>query len=195
MQSNGRSALNRYRDTLRTRISLYLLIVSLLVIYFNHRIVPSIKSDWLNLIPLAATVYVGYCLIALEKTCGHITYVRRCLLEDPCVPKPRGSFLLSRWVRSCLLLGFAAVALEFGLRCLSYHRSLMYERQGDLLFTPVPKQLYVEKISLTHSQINSYGLRGGPIDTSPGKETILCLGDSITYGYGVDDAHSYPALL
>jgi lysophospholipase L1-like esterase len=43
--------------------------------------------------------------------------------------------------------------------------------------------------------INSYGLRGGPIDTSPGKETILCLGDSITYGYGVDDAHSYPALL
>jgi lysophospholipase L1-like esterase len=86
------------------------------------------------------------------------------------------------------------VAGEFGLRCLSYNRALLYERQGDLLFTPIPNQEYVEKISLTRSTINSFGLRGGPIDTS-GKQTILCLGDSVTYGYGVDDTHTYPAEL
>ncbi len=63
------------------------------------------------------------------------------------------------------------------------------------MFTPVPNQSYVEKVSLTHSTINSFGLRGEPVDSSPGTETILCLGDSVTYGYGVDDAHSYPARL
>jgi lysophospholipase L1-like esterase len=83
---------------------------------------------------------------------------------------------------------------EFGLRCVSYNRSLQYERQGDLLYTPIPKQEYVEKISLTHSQINDLGLRGGPVDTK-GKQIVLCLGDSVTYGYGVNDQHTYPAEL
>jgi lysophospholipase L1-like esterase len=178
-----------------TRTRFYLLIASLLVIIFNRSLIPSIEFDWLNVIPLAATIYVGYCLVALEKTCGHMTYVRRCLSTDPSVPKPRGAFLFSPWLRSVLVLLVAAVSLEFGLRCLSYHRSLVYERQGNLLFTPVPDQDYVEKISLTYSHINSYGLRGGPVDASPGKQMILCLGDSVTYGYGVDDAHTYPALL
>jgi lysophospholipase L1-like esterase len=184
-----------YRDTRKRRIWSYLLIVSLLVIYFNRILIHNIQVDWLNIVPLAATLYVGYCLVALEKTCGHISFFRKRLAEDASVPKPMGSFLLSHWVRSFLVMVVAVVALEFGLRCLSYHRSLQYERQGDLLFTPVPDQVYVEKISLTHSTINRYGLRGGPVDTNPGKETILCLGDSITYGYGVDDAHSYPARL
>ena len=184
------------RDTPGERIRFYLLIVSLLVICFFDRIlVHHIQLDWLNITPLAATLYVGYCVIALEKTCGHISFFRRRLVGEPAVPKPMGSFLLSHWVRSCLLLVVAVVALEFGLRCLSYHRSLQYERQGDLLFTPVPNQSYVEKVSLTHSTINSFGLRGEPVDSSPGTETILCLGDSVTYGYGVDDAHSYPARL
>jgi lysophospholipase L1-like esterase len=178
-----------------TRTRFCLLIGSLLIIVFNRSLIPSIKFDWLNVIPLAAAIYVGYCLVALEKTCGHMVYVRRCLSADPSVPKPRGAFLFSPWLRSMLVLAVAVVALEFSLRCLSYHRSLVYERQGDLLFTPSPNQDYVEKISLTYSHINSYGLRGGPVDTRPGKEVVLCLGDSITYGYGVDDAHTYPALL
>jgi lysophospholipase L1-like esterase len=53
----------------------------------------------------------------------------------------------------------------------------------------------MEKISLTHSTINNYGLRGEPVDTKSGKETVLCLGDSITYGYGVSDADAYPTRL
>src|SRR5215467_7622987 len=76
----------------------------------------------------------------------------------------------------------------------SYHRSLVYERHGDLLFTPVPDQEYTEKVSLTHSFINAWGLRGAPVSTA-GKQVILALGDSITYGYGVDDEHTYPASL
>jgi lysophospholipase L1-like esterase len=173
----------------------YLLLVSLLIIWFSRVVVYSISVDWLNIVPLIATLYVAYCVIALEKTCGQFSYVRKCLMADPGVAKPRGSFLLSHWVRSCVVMLLVIVACEFGLRCFSYHRSLAYERQGDLLFTPVPNQLYVEKISLTHSVINNYGLRGGPVDTSSGKEMILCLGDSITYGYGLDDTHSYPARL
>jgi hypothetical protein len=184
------------RDTRESRVWPYLFIISLLVIcFFDRLLVHHIGLDWLNVIPLLATLYVGYCLIALEKTFGHIAFFRRRLAPTPGEPKPVGSFLLSHWVRSCLLIVVAIVALEFGLRCESYHRSLQYERQGDLLFTPVPNQSYVEKISLTYSSINSFGLRGDPVDTSPGKEMILCLGDSITYGYGVDDAHSYPARL
>ena len=173
----------------------YGLIVSFLVILFSRRLIPGIAYDWLNVIPLAAALYVVYCLGALRKTCGHLACVSRCLGADPAAPRPWGAFLFSPWLRSLLMLGLAVVALEFGLRCLSYHRSLVYERQGDLLFTPVPNQHYIEKISLTRSRINRYGLRGGPVDLRPGQKLILCLGDSITYGYGVDDAHTYPALL
>jgi hypothetical protein len=172
-----------------------LLIVCLLFICLNRYLIPSIQFDWLNIVPLFAAIYVGYSPVALEKTCGHLYYVRRCLSQDSSSSKPRLSFLFSPWIRSWLLLVVAAAALEFGLRCVSYHRSLVYERQGNLLFTPVPNQVYVEKISLTRSRINGLGLRGRPVDTSSGKEVILCLGDSITYGYGVDDAHTYPGLL
>jgi lysophospholipase L1-like esterase len=184
-----------YREEPRGRGGFYLLLVSLLVIIFNRYIAFKIDLDWLNLIPLAATLYVAYSVIALDKVLGQFSFVRRSLSEEPGVRKPAGSFVLSHWVRSCIVMLLVLVACEFGLRCFSYHRSLAYERHGDLLFTPVPNQSYVEKISLTHSLINSYGLRGGPVDIGPGKEKILCLGDSITYGYGLDDAHSYPARL
>jgi lysophospholipase L1-like esterase len=190
--------LNQKSDSKTERTTIWpgLLIVSLLVICFFDRILlHHIQLDWLNVIPLAATIFVAYCVITLEKRFGHSSFFRRRFAHDRGVPKPIGSFLVSRWFRSCLVLVLTVVALEFGLRCLSYHRSLQYERQGDLLFTPVPDQSYVEKISLTYSTINSYGLRGEPVDTSSGKETILCLGDSITYGYGVDDANAYPAQL
>src|SRR5262249_22814795 len=70
----------------------------------------------------------------------------------------------------------------------------LYERQGDLLYTPIPNQDYLEKISLTESRINEYGLRGSAVDPA-GKEIILCVGDSVTYGYGVDDKNTYPAQL
>jgi lysophospholipase L1-like esterase len=86
------------------------------------------------------------------------------------------------------------LAGELALRALSLHRTLVYERQGDLLFTPVPGQVYVEKISLTPSRINEWGLRGAPV-VGGGRRQVLCLGDSITYGYGVADGATYPGQL
>ncbi|MBZ5597258.1 MAG: hypothetical protein LAN83_02950 [Acidobacteriia bacterium] len=177
-----------------SRLPFALFVLSILVVVFNRAYIRNIHYDWLNLIPVLATLYIGYAVVALNKTCGHISYVARCLSEDETVRKPFGSFLFSPYFRSMLLMVLLLVAAEFGLRCVSYNRALLYERQGDLLFTPVPNQEYVEKISLTHSQINDLGLRGGPVDTT-GKQIVLCLGDSVTYGYGVDDNHTYPAEL
>jgi lysophospholipase L1-like esterase len=172
-----------------------LFLLALAIIAFSRKLIPGPAYDWLNLVPLLATLYVGYSLVALEKTFGYIGYVSRCLSDDPSQPKPRGSFLFSPWLRSFLLIFVLLGVAEFALRCRSYHRALIYERQGDLLFTPVPDQEYIEKISLTPSRTNSYGLRGGPVDLSSGQEMVLCLGDSITYGFGVDDEHTYPAQL
>ncbi|HEY6271664.1 MAG TPA: GDSL-type esterase/lipase family protein [Terriglobales bacterium] len=171
-------------------------VLAVLAIIFNRRLAPTMRWDWLNVIPLLAALYLGYCLVALKKIVGSAGYVGRCLSDDPKVPKPAGAFLFSPWFRSILLIFIFLLVAEFGLRCFSYHRALLYERQGDLLFTPVPNQQYVEKISLTSSVINSYGLRGGPVPesaTQAGKPNILCLGDSVTYGYGVNDDETYPA--
>jgi len=180
------------RETSRTRFVLLLLAIAAIV--FNRAYIPNIRYDWLNLLPLLATLYTGYALVALDKTCGHIGYVARCISNDSTRRKPFGSFMFSPWFRSMLLLPVLLLAAEFGLRCISYDRALMYERHGDLLYTPIPNQEYMEKISLTHSRTNDYGLRGGPFHAS-GKQVILCLGDSVTYGYGVDDGHTYPAEL
>jgi lysophospholipase L1-like esterase len=170
-----------------------LLVLSLLAVLFSRVYIPNIHYDWLNVIPLLASLYIGYALITLEKTCGQFEFVRRSTSPDPGARKPFGSFLFSPWFRSLLLLPVLLLAAEFGLRCVSYHRSLQYERQGDLLFTPIPNQEYTEKISLTHSLVNNLGMRGGPVVLGGGKKIVLCLGDSVTYGYGVDDQHSYPA--
>ncbi len=175
-----------------SRAQFVLLLLAIAAIVFSRVYIPNIHYDWLNVIPLLAAVYVGYALVALKQICGHIGYVARCLEEDQAVRKPFGSFLFSPWLRSMLLLPVLLLVVEFGLRCVSYDRSLQYERQGDLLYTPIPNQEYVEKISLTPSRVNNYGLRGGAVDLNGGKQIILCLGDSVTYGYGVDDEHTYP---
>jgi len=131
-------------------------------------LIPRAHLDWLNAILAALTIWIGISSFGWS----------------------RSPILRTVVATLCLLL-----TVEFCLRTTSYHRSLQYERQGDLLFTPVPNQEYVEKISLTPSLINSIGLRGEPIDRSTRGHLVLSLGDSITYGYGVDDRHTYPALL
>ncbi len=177
-----------------SRAQFVLFLLAIAAIVFNRVYIPNIHYDKLNVIPLLATLYIAYALVALNRVCGHIGYIARATSEDPMVRKPFGSFLFSPWLRSMLLLPLLLVAAEFGLRCISYQRSEKYERHGDLLYTPIPNQDYVEKISLTPSHINNFGLRGGAVDLT-GKQVILCLGDSVTYGYGVNDEHSYPAEL
>jgi lysophospholipase L1-like esterase len=173
-----------------------LFVVALLLVIFSREWIPGIQYDWLNIVPLLALVYIGYAIVTLDKTFGYIPYVARSLSEDPSVKKPAGRIFFSPYVRSIVLILLALGVVEFALRMRSYHRALIYERHGNLLFTPIPNQKYMEKITLTPSSIDSYGLRGGPVPASAlqeGNPTILCLGDSVTYGYGVDDDHTYAA--
>lgn len=174
---------------------LALFVAALLAVIFNRRIAPTIHQDWLNFIPALATLYLCYVVIAMDKTFAGVGFVQRRLAAEGKANKPFGSFLVSPWFRSLVLIPLLFVTVEFGLRMASYHRALLYERQGDLLFTPVPNQEYTEKVSLTTSKINELGLRGAPVSLASNTKKILALGDSITYGYGVDDDHTYPARL
>lgn len=111
---------------------------------------------------------------------------------------PRRTPLLffARPARATWLTLWLVMAVELALRVGGYHRTVMYERQGDLLFTPRPNQLCLEKISLTPSRINNIGLRGADVRLPVAdRDIVVCLGDSVTYGYGVADAESYPACL
>ncbi|HKS76289.1 MAG TPA: hypothetical protein VJQ82_23955 [Terriglobales bacterium] len=164
--------------------------VAIAVVLLNRKIAPTPAYDHLNVIPLLAVLYICYCLVTLDKVFPNNKFVQS---RNAAGKKPFGSFLVSPWFCSLLLIPLITLGAEFGLRYFSYHRALLYQRQGDLLFTPVPNQKYVEKISLTRSTINDLGLRGAAPDLSSGKNVILALGDSITYGYGVDDDHTYPA--
>ena len=129
-------------------------VVALALIFFSREYIRHIKVDWLNFIPVLATLYLIYFVIAPQRALNGSQFVQTAVSDDRSVRKPFGSFLFSRWFRSLLLFVLLLTTVEFGLRCLSFHRSLEYERVGDLLFTPVPNQKYVEKISLSHSEVN-----------------------------------------
>jgi len=159
--------------------------IALAVILISRWIIPSPSRDWLNVILVMATLYlVAFFLILPGLFDVKQRNVRRI------------RYFLSPWFRLFVVIVLLVTAMEFSLRTKSYHRTVYYERQGDLLFTPVPNQNSVEKISLTRSRINNYGLRGKDITEEDLKrKVILCLGDSITYGYGVDDDNTYPSQL
>jgi lysophospholipase L1-like esterase len=132
-------------------------------------VIRNLDLDWINAVPAAASLY--FCYLAVRR------------------PYPA-------WFRQVLFLAALALAVEAALRIPGYHRTLYYERAGDLPFTPVPNQKYVEKLSLTRSASDANGLRiQPPLPASPGRRKILCLGDSITYGIGLPDGETYPARL
>ena len=99
-----------------------LLLLSIAAIVFSRVYIPNIHYDKLNIIPLAATLYAGYSLIAMKKVCGHFSYVSRCLSEDRDLRKPFGAFLFSPWLRSMLIFLLLLPVAEFGLLCVSSHR-------------------------------------------------------------------------
>lgn len=129
---------------------------------------PSIRWDALNVLSVIAAVYLGWRVLQAASR------VR---------------------VRDVVMFAILLVCMvEFSLRVFSYQRALIYERYGELPFAPVPNQTYIEKISLQPSRIDALGLRE-PSGSVPGRPTILCLGDSITYGYAMTDADTWPAQL
>jgi lysophospholipase L1-like esterase len=128
---------------------------------------PAIRWDWLNIIPAAAVTYLGW------RVLGSSARV---------------------WLRTIAVFVLMLCLAEFSLRVVSYQRALLYARYGDLLFGPVPNQTYVEKISLSESRMDQFGLRA-PSTLVAGRTTVLCLGDSVTYGYGMADGDTWPAQL
>jgi lysophospholipase L1-like esterase len=161
---------------MNTRLTHYrprLALCCALLVAASTRLIATPALDWLYVMPVLALAALAASLVV-----------------------PGRRWLSSPWVRAGVLLPVLLLALELACRCGSYHRTVYYERQGDLLFAPAPNQDSIEKISLTPSHINNYGLRGR--DLTPAdlrRRVILCLGDSITFGYGVDDGHTYAAQL
>lgn len=133
------------------------------------------RYDGLYWLSFSGALYLIYCTAAPQRALG---------------AKNAGS----PWIRGLALTGVLLFVLpELGMRAGSYHRTLYYERVGDALFQPIPNQAYMEKISMSPSRINSAGLRGG--EAKAGERVILCLGDSIVYGYGLADDQTFPARL
>jgi len=128
---------------------------------------PTIRWDWLNIIPVASVIYLGWRVLGSSARA---------------------------WARTIAVFVLMLCLAEFSLRVVSYQRALLYARYGDLLFGPIPNQIYTEKVSLSESRADAFGLRG-PSTFVPGRTTVLCLGDSVTYGYGMAEAHTWPAQL
>lgn len=128
---------------------------------------PTIHWDLLNLIPVAAGIYLAWRLLRSQARV---------------------------WLKAALIPALLICIVEFSVRIPSYQRALVYQRKGNLLFTPVPDQTYIEKVSLSASRVDARGFRA-PSEFAPGRRTILCLGDSITYGYGIADQDTWPAQL
>ncbi len=151
------------------------IIAAVAIILMALVLIPSARFDWFNLFAAAATLYLASRIGRAWSISGS---------------SGLGGSLWSVVGRSVVIIVMILTSCEFLLRTASLHRALVYESHGDLLFTPAPDQEYIEKISLSRSHTDQYGLRSG---VSPaGRRVILCLGDSITYGYGVDDNDTYP---
>jgi len=107
---------------------------------------------------------------------------------------------LAYWLFSlCLLLGTAEVVLRFvdftpTAVCMPVFRK---DTPGDLEPGIKVRETVNSSLAYTVSS-DARGFRSnnlGRTGTTAPKVRILCLGDSYTYGYGVDDAFTYPAQL
>jgi hypothetical protein len=110
------------------------------------------------------------------------------------------------WQRAVLLLCslvIGLVVIELGLRrFLPLHfaarAASRYDLDPELIYRMRPHTNVTwrsgEFVETSHT--NALGLRGAEVEPKrPGEVRILALGDSFTYGHGVQDAESYPAVL
>jgi lysophospholipase L1-like esterase len=121
---------------------------------------------------------------------------------------------MGRWARQAalvLLLGVAPLALlEGGLRLAgwptgrvrSFSKLLNFDAQswnaGIGVFRPGARTTVMWPPELAyHVHINSLGLRGPEIERTapPGRARILALGDSMVFGYYLEEAETWPARL
>jgi hypothetical protein len=110
------------------------------------------------------------------------------------------------WQRGVLLacsLLVALVGIELGLRTFfPFHFAARAASRYDLDPELIYRMRAHTNVSwrsdefVETSHTNALGMRGAEIEAKrPGETRILALGDSFTYGHGVQDAESYPAVL
>jgi lysophospholipase L1-like esterase len=101
---------------------------------------------------------------------------------------------LGRGALALLALGLVA---ELGLRIFGYGDYIVYSPHEELLWEPVPNQRGRTIVGHEPITINAQGLRY-PEDLPPkvaGEIRLFSFGDSVTMGWGVDDASHYTAVL
>jgi lysophospholipase L1-like esterase len=72
------------------------------------------------------------------------------------------------------------------------HGDVVWEKDDYLRGRILPNQKQVTA-GTSLASFNSLGFRGG--EPRPGLPRVVCLGDSVTFGYGVSDGEAYPAVL
>src|SRR5262245_1844183 len=117
------------------------------------------------------------------------------------------SGIRNRWLGRLLLValssGFALVALELGLRATW---SGYYLKDAQPYAEPDPVRLrrnrsdvvieYGEPEFKVTIHQNRWGFRGGALERAKGeRQRVLVLGDSFTYGVGVEDDETFSARL
>jgi lysophospholipase L1-like esterase len=108
-------------------------------------------------------------------------------------------FLISSVV--CFGILFGGLITEFSLRLLGFEHntlSILYDRDCYWRLAPNQRFHFIdESNTLCFVGINSLGARGPeiPQDKPPHEKRLICLGDSYTYGWGVDQGNSFPAQL
>lgn len=99
--------------------------------------------------------------------------------------------------RAVLVVGILLLASELILRVFGYGSYERYVSDPDLLWVLQPGQRSITHFGHKPVQVNSQGMRGDEFSPQkpPGKIRIISFGDSYTYGYGVGQDDTYPALL
>ncbi len=91
----------------------------------------------------------------------------------------------------------AILVTEAILRLFGFGWRVDYESSGDVLWRPRPDQRVFADGTNRLVTIVEHGLRHVPQSTprSESAATVLCMGDSVTFGYSLSDQESYPAVL
>ncbi len=105
----------------------------------------------------------------------------------------RGKRLLQNLALSAMTFLLCAAAFEVILRLSGYGNLELYEADPQLYWKLKPDQDCYTKIGRKPVHINSHGTRGPDfqIEKPPHTFRILSLGDSRTFGWGLDDEETY----
>jgi lysophospholipase L1-like esterase len=115
----------------------------------------------------------------------------------PASPPParRGGILRLLATQAAIIV-LLLLTLELIARLAGYGKRVQYFSRGELLWAPVPNQVAGNLMTNRRVTIDARGMRivpGAPDDAN--RRQVLCLGNSVTFGFGVADTETYEAVL